>query len=162
MKPMSGIDTVSGRVGLWTIDTNVLIYALEKTDKTHAGPVALKQAQARKLLAGLSACETPLYVGQVITECLNVLLLKRTLSNAQAFEVVHLFAQNGTVLPASASAYAQAWLLVRDHRYQVWDALIIAVSAEHGIKTLYSEDAGSLQRPLGVQVINPFAELEKA
>ena len=159
---MSVIDGVADPVGLWTVDTNVLVYALAKTGVNHARPEALKQALARKLLAGLSACEKPLYVGQVVSECLNVLMRKRTLSNAQAFELVNLFAQNGSVLPASASAYAQAWLLVRDHHYQVWDALIIAVCAEHGVKTLYSEDAGSLQRPLGVHVVNPFAELEKA
>ncbi len=162
MKPMSVIDKVAGHGGLWTVDTNVLVYALEKTDRNHARPQALKQTLARKLLAGLSAGEKPQYVGQVVSECLNVLLRKQTLSNAQAYEVVHLLAQDGTVLPASANAYAQAWLLVRDHRYQVWDALIIAVCAEHGIKTLYSEDAGSLQRPLGVHVVNPFASLEAA
>lgn len=36
----------------------------------------------------------------------------------------------------------------------------MATCAEHGVKTLYSEDAGSLKRPLGVHVVNPFAELE--
>ena len=28
----------------------------------------------------------------------------------------------------------------------------------HGVKTLFSEDAGSLKRPLGIQVVNPFAQ----
>ena len=54
----------------------------------------------------------------------------------------------------------QAWQLTARHTYQVWHALIVAVCAEHGVKTLYSEDAGSLKRPLGVHLVNPFAKLE--
>ena len=54
----------------------------------------------------------------------------------------------------------QAWQLTARHTYQVWHALIVAVCAEHGVKTLYSEDAGALKRPLGVHVVNPFAKLE--
>ena len=61
------------------------------------------------------------------------------------------------VLDASASAYERAWGLVASHRYQMWDALIVSVCADHAIGTLYSEDAGSLKRPLGVHVVNPFA-----
>ena len=67
-----------------------------------------------------------------------------------------LWTQLAQVLGASESAYAQAWQLVKTHQYPMWDALIIAVCAEHSIKTLYTEDLGSLKRPLGVQVINPF------
>ena len=61
---------------------------------------------------------------------------------------------------ASQQAYAQAWKLAAKHKYQVWNALIVAICAEHGVKTLYSEDAGSLERPLGVHVINPIANLK--
>ena len=54
----------------------------------------------------------------------------------------------------------QAWQLTARHTYQVWHALIVAACAEHGVKTLYSEVAGALKRPLGVHVVNPFAKLE--
>jgi len=40
-------------------------------------------------------------------------------------------------------AYERAWKLATVHQSQVWDALIIAVCAENGVKTLYSEDAAA-------------------
>ena len=64
------------------------------------------------------------------------------------------------MLGASGAACAQAWELVRKHECQMWDALTVATCADHGVKALYCGEAGSLKRPLGVQVINPFAELE--
>jgi predicted nucleic acid-binding protein len=76
-------------------------------------------------------------------------------------ETVSTWAQSTKVLAASADAYERAWQLATSHQYQVWDALIIAVCAENAVKTLYSEDAGSMQRPLGVQVINPFLVAEQ-
>ena len=78
------------------------------------------------------------------------------MSHKQALEAVDLLSQAADVLGASRQAYAQAWNLAAQHKYQVWDALIIAICADHGVRILYSEDAGSLKRPLGVRVVNPF------
>ena len=99
-------------------------------------------------------------MGQVVSEFVSVMLQKGAMSHVQASEAAVLLSRGARVLGASGEAYAQAWELVGKHKYQMWDALTIAICAEHGIKTLYSEDAGSLKRPLGVQVINPFAKLE--
>lgn len=138
----------------WTIDTNILVYATE-TDAP-----AEKQRIAKQLMKRLTLNPQACLVGQVLGEFMNVVLRKKAMTHAQAFEAVSLLSQAARVLGASQQAYAQAWKLAATHKYQVWDALIIAICAEHDIKTLYSEDAGSLKRPLGVHVINPFAKLE--
>ncbi len=98
--------------------------------------------------------------GQVLGEYLSVVLRKKLTPAPLALEAVQTWSQAARVLDASVEAYQQAWQLAARHQYQVWDALIIAICAEHGVKTLYSEDLGSLKRPLGVQLINPFAELK--
>ncbi len=150
----------------WTVDTDILVYAtgsdhsaanqpLEQTTKQPA-----KQRIARQLLARLGLQDQALLVGQVMGEFVNVMLRKRAMSHLQAREAAVLLSRGVRVLGASAEAYAQAWELVGKHQYQMWDALIIAICAEHGVKTLYSEDAGSLKRPLGVHIINPFAEID--
>ena len=154
----------------WTVDTNILVYA---TEPDHPGvhqqlnPQLIpqsgqpaKQRIARQLLGRLGLQEQALLVGQVVGEFVNVMLRKRAMSHLQASQAAVLLSRGARVLGASGEAYAQAWELVGKHKYQMWDALIIAICAEHGVKTLYSEDAGSLKRPLGVHVINPFAELE--
>ena len=148
----------------WTVDTNILVYATEPD-----GPAVIqaleqptkqlpKQLIARQLLAHLGLQNEARLVGQVMGEFVNVMLRKRAMSHLQASEAAVLLSRGVRVLGASAEAYAQAWELVAKHQYQMWDALIIAICAEHGVKTLYSEHAGSLKRPLGVHVINPFAE----
>ncbi|MBK9235781.1 MAG: PIN domain-containing protein [Rhodoferax sp.] len=134
----------------WTIDTNILVYATESNTS------ATKQHIAKQLLTRLTLSPQACLLGQVVSEFMNVVLRKQAMTHAQAFEAVDLFSQAARVVGASQQAYAQAWKLVATHKYQVWDALIIAICAEHGVKTLYSEDAGSLKRPLGVHVVNPF------
>lgn len=137
----------------WTIDTNILVYA------TETEVPAEKQRIARQLLERLTLSPQACLVGQVLGEFMSVVLRKHAMPRPQAFEAVSLLSQAARVLGASQQAYEQAWKLAATHKYQVWDALIVAICAEHGVKTLYSEDAGSLKRPLGVHVINPFAEL---
>ena len=152
----------------WTVDTNILVYATEPDDSNvkqqldqrsspQSRPPA-KQRIARQLLRRLGLQEQALLVGQVMGEFVNVMLRKRAMSHLQARDAAVLLSRGARVLGASGEAYAQAWELVGKHQYQMWDALIIAICAEHGVKTLYSEDAGPLKRPLGVHIINPFAE----
>ncbi len=136
--------------GSWTLDTNILVYA------TAPDAPANKQQKAQQLLTSLLDTTDATLPGQVLSEYLSVVLRKQTAPKAAAIDIVDTWAQLTQVLGASDSAYAKAWQLVKTHQYPMWDALIIAVCAEHGIKTLYTEDLGSLKRPLGVQVINPF------
>ena len=136
--------------GAWTLDTNILVYATAPDAPAH------KQEKAQVLLAKLLSDSDATLPGQVLSEYLSVVLRKKTAPKALATEIVNTWSQLARVLGVSASSYLQAWQLVKTHHYQMWDALIVAVCAEHGIKTLYTEDLGSLKRPLGVQVINPF------
>lgn len=137
--------------GAWTLDTHVLVYA------TAPDAPQAKQQKARSLLADLLSSNDAALPGQVLSEYLSVVLRKQAADKADTLDAIRTWAQLTRVMGASAHAYAQAWQLVQTHHYQMWDALIVAVCAEHGIKTLYTEDLGSLKRPLGVQVINPFA-----
>jgi predicted nucleic acid-binding protein len=135
---------------LWTVDTNVLVYATAPDTSPE------KRQIASKLLRQLFTSSLGRLPGQVLTEYLAVVLRKKTMSNQLASEAVGTWASAVKLVGASTLAYEKAWQLATMHQYQVWDALIISVCAEHGITKLYSEDAGSMKRPLGVQVINPF------
>ena len=139
----------------WSVDTNVLVYA---TEINSAAPA--KQRRAQELLERLFRDPRGCIAGQALSEYLSVVLRRRTMPAAMALETVNVWSQTAQVIGASAQAYERAWALAAKSNYQVWDALIIAVCAEHGVARLYSEDAGSLRRPLGVQVINPFEGVE--
>lgn len=140
---------------IWSLDTHILVYA------TAIDAPEAKQCIAQDLLERLFLSPQGCLAGQVLSEYLSVVLRKKTMPHALALETVSVWSQAARVLEVSTSTYEQAWKLAATHKYQVWDALIIAICAEQGVKTLYSENAGALKRPLGVHVINPFAELEK-
>ena len=135
---------------LWAVDTNVLVYA------TAIDAPADKQRVAQKLLEQLFTSKSARLPGQVLCEYLAVVLRKKSMSPALAMQAVDIWAQTVKVLGTSTAAYEQAWKLSTSHQYQVRDALIIAICAEHGVKKLFSEDAGSMRHPMGVHVINPF------
>lgn len=135
----------------WSLDTNVLIYATDKDPES-----ADKQLRAQALLARLFRDPQGCIAGQALSEFLSVVLRRRTMPTAMALETVNVWSRAAQVIGASTQAYERAWALAAKSNYHVWDALIISVCAEHGVATLYSEDAGSLKRPLGVRVVNPF------
>lgn len=137
---------------LWAVDTNVLVYA------TAPDAPPDKQRRSQDLLQQLFTSPLGCLPGQVLSEYLAVVLRKKTMSPGLAMETVSVWAQAVKVLDISCETYEQAWRLASGHQYQVWDALIIAICAEHGIKKLFSEDAGSMRQPLGVRVINPFVD----
>ncbi len=138
----------------WTLHTNVLIYA------TQPDAPILKQHAAKSLMGELTQSAHARLVGQVMGEFMTVALRKNVTTRASVLDLMKNLSNGVKVLGASHESYRAAFELVAKHRYQMWDALIIAICAEHGVKTLYSEDDGSLKRPLGVHVVNPFAELE--
>jgi len=137
---------------LWAVDTNILVYA------TAPDAPPDKQRIATQLLGHLFTSDQGCLPGQVLTEYLAVVTRKATMSRALAVETVGTWSQVTKVLGVSAETYARAWELIAEHKYQVWDALIIATCAQHGVRKLYSEDAGSMKQPLGVRVINPFSD----
>jgi predicted nucleic acid-binding protein len=136
---------------LWAVDTNILVYATAPDAPTEKRRVALK------LLRQLFTSPLGRIPGQVLSEYLAVVLRKKTMPDQLAMETVGTWAAAVKLVGASTPAYEKAWELATMHKYQVWDALIIAICAEHGITKLYSEDAGSMKQPLGVRVINPFS-----
>lgn len=135
---------------LWAVDTNVLVYATAPDTPPEKRQIALK------LLRQLFTSPLGRLPGQVLSEYLAVVLRKKTMSNQLASETVGTWSATVKLVGVSTQAYEKAWQLATVHQYQVWDALIISVCAEHGITKLYSEDAGSMKQPLGVRVINPF------
>jgi len=68
-----------------------------------------KQTVAMQLMEGLTLSPQASLLGQVLSDFMNVAVRKKTMSQTQAFDAVHLLAQAGRVLGASDHAYQQAW-----------------------------------------------------
>ncbi len=137
--------------GAWTVDTSVLICA------TAMDAAPLKQASAQSLLQQLFESGYGCLSGQVLAEYLSLVLRRRTMAPAVALDNVSVWSRAARLMDTPASAYERSWRLSAQQHYPVWDALLIAVCAEHGVTTLFSESTGTLDKPLGVAVINPFS-----
>lgn len=134
------------------IDTNVLLYAVSNNVKEIE-----KKWLARALLErkhfGLSA--------QVLQEFyVNATgKLARTLPEAEAMEFIRWLEQF-PIVPTDLALFRGAVELRKRYRIAYWDAAVLAAAKELGAATLYSEDLSHGQVYDGVQVVNPFLELE--
>jgi len=86
-------------------------------------------------------------------------MTRRQLMTRKAAQSAHAFCAVMPPLGSSVAAHAAALKLAAEKQLQYWDALIIAVCAEHGVKQLFTEDLPSAPRLLGVKCVSPFAAI---
>ncbi len=138
----------------WSIDTSILINA------TAVDLPETRRSIALGLMERLFRSESGRFAGPTLGEYLHTVLHQGAMAPAIALEAVKTWSLAARVMDASAQAHENAWELAATCQYPVWRALTIATCAEHGVKTLFCDNTGVLKRPLGVQLINPFAEPE--
>ena len=131
-----------------SIDTNVLVYATDET-------VSVKHAAARRLLERALRGGWPI-AAQVYGEYFSVVTRKRLASRTSARKVIEAWAALMPPMPSSVTAHSAALNLAAEKQVQYWDALIIAICAEHGVTQFYTEDAPSAPKLLGVKCVSPW------
>jgi predicted nucleic acid-binding protein len=131
------------------IDTNVLVYAEGVNDTP-------RQARALDIITGLPTGIVVIPV-QVLGELFRVLTAKVGRNAADARSAILSWRDAHAVRETSSGAFLSAMDLVVDHRMSIWDALILAVTAEAGCRILLSEDMHEGFTWRGVTVVNPFA-----
>lgn len=131
------------------LDTNVLAYAEGVND-------SVRQARALELIAALpdGAAIVPV---QVLGELFRVLTAKVKRPAAEARAAVLSWRDALPVHDTTDQALLSAMDLVADHGLQIWDALILAVTADARCRLLLSEDLQDGFTWRGVTVVNPFA-----
>jgi predicted nucleic acid-binding protein len=131
-----------------SLDTNIFIYCIDAKDPR-------KHDAAINLLARAIDGQWPV-AAQVYGEFYSVATRKGLATRAGALDMIETWQALLVPLPSSVLAHACALKLAAAKQVQYWDALIIAICAENGVKTLYSEDAPSAKKLLGVQITSPF------
>jgi predicted nucleic acid-binding protein len=131
-----------------SLDTNVLVYAVSSAE-------GAKEKVARKLLSRAVHAGWPI-PAQVYGEFFAVMTRRQYMTRKAARAAVEKFSAVMPALPSTLTAHAAALKLAADKQVQYWDALIIAICAEHGVKQLYTEDTPSADKLLGVKLASPF------
>ena len=131
-----------------SLDTNVLVYAVSALEGE-------REKTARKLLRTATSAGWPV-AAQVYGEFFAVMTRRQTMSRKEARSAIEAFGAVMPPIPSTLTAHAAALKLAAEKQVQYWDALIIAVCAEHGVTQLYTEDAPSAAKLLGVKCVSPF------
>jgi predicted nucleic acid-binding protein len=132
------------------VDTNILVYALERTDS------AKKQA-ARRLMVDLMA-EDRLRVSTQVLQELFVTLTRKVAQPCSAPEALAVL-EDLTAWPLTVvdySAIRAAVELMGQLKLSFWEGLIVVSAARSGASVLYTEDMNDGQEILGVRITNPF------
>jgi predicted nucleic acid-binding protein len=131
------------------LDTNILVYA----EGLNGEP--MKQ-QALAIVAQLAPQSTLLPV-QVLGELFNVLMKKAGRSRAEARDAVLRWGDTFPLIETSSSVQLLAMDLAADHRFGLWDAVILSAAADASCRLLLSEDLQDGFTWSGVTVTNPFS-----
>lgn len=131
------------------LDTNVLAYAEGVND-------ANKRDIILDLIRRLPP-ESAVIPVQVLGELFNVLVRKARRSQAEARDALLGWRDSFATVPTGPEVMLVAADLATDHRFGIWDAVILAAASEAGCRLLLSEDLQDGFTWGGVTVVNPFA-----
>lgn len=133
------------RIGL---DTNFMLYAEGVNDPA-------RQAVATAMLDQRIGIEF-VVPAQALLELFNVMVRKFRIDRHEARRRVEVWQKGHILAPTSDQVLEEALSLASAHQLQIWDAVILAASANLGAELLLSEDMhhGFIWR--STTVVNPF------
>ncbi len=134
---------------LWTVDTNILIYAI---DPTHAH----KHAIGRKLVETVKAEALPLPM-QCLAEFYSATVRKGVLKPSEAATIITDYLRSQRIVASTPADLAAAIDLQQRHSLQFFDCMLIATASRAGCRTLFSEDMQHNRSIHQITVVNPFA-----
>lgn len=134
------------------LDTNILAYAEGLGDKARC-------KMARTLIERLPV-ESVLLPAQTLGELYRVLTSKAKRKASPARTAILGWADSFAVADSTWASFQSALDLACDHQMQIWDALILSVSAENRCRLLLSEDLHDGFTWRGITVLNPFTSPE--
>ena len=131
------------------VDTNVLIYACDRSDPA-------KQRIAKQVISDTRGGLLPWQAA-----CEFIAASRKLV--AQGFTTEHAWSRLARlteiyrlVLP-TPSVLDRARVLHAEQRWSFWDAMIVSACLDAGVTRLYSEDLPGRPAPDGIEIVNPFA-----
>lgn len=133
---------------LFTIDTNILLYALVGQDD-------IKHRTARSLVRRARQSDCIITV-QALGEMFRAMVGKFRRPVAEAIAAVEEWRGAAPVVAANEACLVDAMDAVAGHHLSFWDAMMWATAKQAGCRLLLSEDGDDGRLLGGVTLINPF------
>ena len=133
----------------FTLDTNILVYALERQNdaKHRAARDLVRQARTRDCVITL----------QTLGELFRTLTRKVRMPPAEAVAAVHDWRSAVPIVAADEACLTDARDAAVGHHLSFWDAMLWATAKHAGCRVLLSEDGDDGRTLGGVTLVNPFA-----
>jgi predicted nucleic acid-binding protein len=138
----------------FTLDTNILIYAVDVREGRKRGLAA----QIIEAAAGLDCPLALQVVGEFYAAATGKLKLGAKDAAARAAQLIAGFDTFGYSVHAVRAALEEA----PRGRFSYWDGVLLAAAAEAGCTTIFSEDMADGARFGSIVVANPFRRNELA
>lgn len=132
----------------FTLDTNVLVYAVDQDagDRRRIALELVRRARGKDCIITL----------QALAELFRTMTWKGKVKPAKAIEVVQGWRDAVPVFAADEICLIDAMDAVNDHGWSFWDAMIWATAKRAGCRLLISEDGQDGRTLGGVTIVNPF------
>ncbi len=138
----------------FTLDTNVLIYAIDRD-------AGAKHKTASSILAHAAEKDCVLTL-QSLSECFVATTRKSLMPQADAAGYVADLQAVFDIVAADADSLNNAIEAVRDAGFSFWDAMLWATAKAAGCACILTEDIPSRPRFGGVDFVNPFTKASAA
>ena len=135
--------------GRFSLDTNILVYAVDRD--------AGDRHEQSKDLVGQAAKRDCILTVQVLAEFYYATIRKKLLEPSDAETFVQDWLNVFNVVSADSSTLVNAMEAVEKHRLSFWDAMIWAVARKTGCSAIISEDMQGGQRLGGIEFLDPFS-----
>jgi predicted nucleic acid-binding protein len=130
------------------LDTNILVYTVDRNDKK-------KLSKARKLLENAIANDKPVISTQVLQEFYSATTTKLKLDKIIAKNIIHNF-RNMEIVQVDLGIIEQGIDISLLFQISFWDSLIIAAAEHANCEMIYTEDLNDTQTIRGIKIVNPF------
>ena len=136
------------------LDSNILVYAFSSSKQ------GLKKERALSLILSAKKEEFQICLSvQNLAEYARVMLEKYKVDPIEIDKdidsLINISAEVFYLFPDTVKKTIQ---IQKETGIHYWDAQIIAVMKEHGVKTIYTENENDFDKVPGIKVINPFSE----
>lgn len=132
------------------IDTNILVYTLDRHDK-------VKHERARDVLKRILDIHQPVVSTQVLNEFFVVATKKLHADPIVAKSILHNF-KNMEIVNTDLALIEEAIDISVISQLSFWDSLIIAAAEKANCEYVFSEDLNAGQNYRGVTLVNPLEE----
>jgi predicted nucleic acid-binding protein len=133
---------------MFSLDTNVLVYAVDKAARE-------RHETARRIVDRAPIADAAL-TEQSLFEFFHACTRKNKVPVPEATSLIRDFAEDFTILFPHRTVIDDAFLLKAHYPLSIWDARLIAVCNAHGCDHLLSEDLQDGAQYGRVTVVNPF------